>query len=377
MIQAAQGALIGELMMGRRLGNWALAWGAFFSILPNAEQLISLFLSTAMDLVWLGGISHSLGFMALGSYGMGHGLGWLWREKKISRVSAGSFVAMVWTSHLLLDCLTVKGAGILWPVVNKRVAMGILDSRDFIIAVPWVITVLWILSRRPVKAPKRKPRKVIKEPMPLRRRLCLYGLGVSAFYLLMVVGLKALAHKGFESDLARRGVKYTRLLDGPMPYNCLLWRGVVDHGDEFWVGYRSVFEGTGGPMRWTIYPKGAAALSGLKDGSDSLAPCKYSDDWWIARPNAKGAWIGDVRFPESRIWGQRKTMVDSRLLESWLISEQTGDEPLQAVLLAEPWNTDYLKRMMQRIFGDRERWEANPRLAGVEGSLPESLPVME
>jgi len=34
-------------------------------------------------------------------------------------------------------------------------------------------------------------------------------------------------------------------------------------------------------------------------------------------------------------------------------------------------------RMAARIIGNRQAWEANPRLAGVTGSLPECLGVEE
>lgn len=33
----ALGALIGDWMMRKRLGNWALAWGALFGILPDLD----------------------------------------------------------------------------------------------------------------------------------------------------------------------------------------------------------------------------------------------------------------------------------------------------------------------------------------------------
>lgn len=364
-------------MMGRRLGNWALAWGAFFGILPNAERLVSPFLSPRADLAWLGGISHSLGLMALVSYGMSHVLAWLWRRDQINRRSAGAFVAAAWTGHLLFDCLTVKGAGILWPILTKPLALGVLDPNDVIIALPWFVTVVWILWVRPVIPKKSRSKKPKRQPNPLRKKLCLWGFGLSASYLLLGVGMKMLAASGFEADLLRRGVKFSRKLEGPMPYNCLLWRSVIDRGNELWVGYRSAFDGAITPVRWTIYPKGADALAQILHTKEAVALERFTDSWWIARPNAKGAWLGDLRFPESRTWGERKTMVDSRLTPAWVIYAKTATEPMRQIRTDQPRDSDFLKRMAARIFGYRESWEANPRLAGVEGRLPELLGVID
>lgn len=194
---------------------------------------------------------------------------------------------------------------------------------------------------------------------------------------MLCVGMKMLAASGFEADLLRRGVTFSRRLEGPLPYNCLLWRAVIDRGNELWVGYRSVFDGSTAPVRWTIYPKGAEALAQMVHTDEAVALENFTDSWWIARPNAKGAWLGDLRFPESRTWGERKTMVDSRLTPAWVIYAKTATEPMRQIRTDQPRDSDFLKRMAARVFGYRESWEANPRLAGVEGRLPESLGVME
>ena len=373
--QAALGALIGELIMGKRLGKRALAWGALLGILPELDVVVFPFLDTAGKLVWHQGASHSLVVMGAAAYGLAHGLAKIWRKEKITKPQAGGLVAAVWGAHVLAECLTVAGAAVLWPLVGKRVAFESLPPGDLLLAGPLVAAALWMafLPEEPQKKPRGK--KVVATSK--RRKLCLRGLGLSAGYALIAIGMKFVASAGFEADLARRGVKYERRMESPTPYDILLWRAVVDSGDEFRVGYRTIFELPETPVRWTIYPKGKDALAAVAEIPATQSLAKWTDGWWLARPNAQGAWLGDLRFPESRIWGSKKDMVDSRLAFSWVIRKTEKGDPLRQISQEGGYGGDYLPRMGARISGNRGSWEANPRLAGVTGSLPEFLGVDE
>lgn len=374
-MQAALGAAIGEWLMGKRLGNRALAWGALLGVLPELDVLVFPFLDTARKLAWHQGVSHSLVVMGVAAYGLAHGLAKIWQREKITKPQAGGLVAAVWGAHVLAECLTVEGAAVLWPFVGKRVAFDCLPPGDFLFAGPLVVAVLWIAFLRQEK-PKKPRGKKVTQPSK-RRKLCFLGLGLSAGYALLAVGMKFVASSGFEADLARRGVKYERRMESPTPYNILLWRAVVDCGDELRVGYRTIFELPKTPVRWTIYPKGRDALADVAETRETQSLKQWADGWWLARPNAQGAWLGDLRFPESRIWGSKKSMVDSRLAFSWVIQKTAKGDPLRQISPDGGNGGDYFQRMGARIFGDRGSWEANPRLAGVTGSLPEFLAVEE
>lgn len=363
-------------MMGKRLGNRALAWGALFGILPELlGVLVSPVLNTARELSWGRGTGHSLLVMALGSWGMARGLAKLWKREKISPAQAGAFVFAVWWAHVVVDSFTVEGAAVLWPLTDKRVACNFLHPMDFLFTGPLVVAVGWLAFLREPVAKKTRSKKAA--PPSKRRKLGCWGLGISAAVALLAVGMKFVASAGFDADLARRGTTYERRMESPTPFNCLLWRSVVDRGSEFWVGYRSVFERSESPVRWTIYPKGGGALVPVAEMRETKTLASISDGWWLARPHAKGAWLGDLRFPESRTWGSKKGMVDSRLAFSWVINPAATGDHLRQISPDRESAGDYLQRLAARAFGNRESWEANPRLAGVAGSLPEFLPVAE
>ena len=360
-------------MMGKRLGKRALAWGALFGILPSLEVLLFPLLDTARELAWQRGPGHSLIVMALACWGISQGLEKLWKREKISQTEAALFVAAAWGGHLLVDCLTVEGAALFWPVSSQRVSFNVLHPGDFLIAIPLVAAVvaLAILPEPVLKKTRGK-----KAPPPSKRgKVCRWGLGLSAGYVVLAAGLKFVAAAGFGADLARRGTKSERRMESPFPCNPLLWRSVVDRGDDFLVGYRSVFEFHSTPVRWTVYPKGAEALAGVAEMRETKTLTSFTDGWWISRPHAKGFWLGDLRMPEVRTWGSKKGMVDSRLEMSWIINATATDDALTRIFPDTTGAGDSFGRMARRTFGNREIWEANPRLAGVRGSLPEFLPV--
>lgn len=362
---AALGAAIGEGMLGKRLGNRALAWGALFGSLPDVDVLVSPFLGNAWDLGWHRGPTHSLWVIALAAWLLGPRLARFWKKEKISRTLAGWFVFAELAGHVLIDCFSLYGTGVFWPLPVPRVGFGNLFIVDPLFTLPLVVALVMLARLR------------TKKELPRRRRLLGWGLGLAGGYAALSVGAKFWVSAGFGEDLRRRGVAYERRLEAPTPFNILLWRAVVDRGDALWVGYRSVLEGKESQVRWTVYPKGREAVAGLEKTGGFRAVDGFSGGWWIARSHVKGAWIADLRFGESRVWGGKKGMVDGWNAFAWDILPEEPGEKLRRCARPKVEAGAMFSRMMKRVFGNKEAWEANPRLAGVTGSLPEFLAVEE
>lgn len=363
--QAALGAAVGEAMLGRKLGNRALLWGMAFGTLPDLDVLVSPFLDTTNNLFWHRGPSHSLLLMIVASFALAPWLSKLWKKEKISRFLAGSFVFVVWITHVLLDCFTVYGTSVLWPFSDARVAFNNLFIIDFFYTGPLVAGLVWLAFLR------------TKKQLPKRRRIGWWGLGLSTGYVCLSLGAKWLASTGFEADLQRRGVTFERRMEAPSPLNILLWRSVVDRGDEFWVGYRTIFELRRTPVRWTVFPKGTNAYFPFSEMREPRAVDWFSNGWWIARRHAKGVWMADMRFGEVKAWGARKDSVDNRISFSWIFSDTAEGDKLRQVMPESRNPGETLGRLGKRIVGIRSEWEGNPRLSGIHGSLPEPLNVVE
>lgn len=365
LTQATLGAAVGELVLGRRLGNRAIAWGALFGTLPDLDVLFFPFFDQAGWLWWHRGPSHSLVVMIAASVLLARPLSRMWKRDRIGPMLTGWFVLLVWSTHVLIDCFTSYGTLVFWPFDPTRVALNNLFIIDPLFTLPMLVALLWILFlRQPAQQAKR-------------RRINAIALCLACAYTALSFGAKALASRGFEADLERRGIEAVRRMESPTPFNIVLWRSVMERGDAIWVGYRSLLDRGSQPVRWTIYPKGREAASAHAGGRELNLVEHFSGGWWICRPHAKGLWIGDMRFGEMREWGNRTGMVDHRLVFSWDLLDEGEDRLRQLRARRGGGAVELLKRLGSRALGNREAWEAHPRLEGVTGSLPESLAVEE
>lgn len=361
LTQATLGAAVGELVLGKRLGNRALAWGAAFGTLPDLDVILSPLLDHAGNLWWHRGPSHSLLVMTLASLLLAPWLASRWKRDRISRARAGWFVFLVWSTHVLIDCFTVYGTSVLWPFSDHRAGFNHLFIIDLLFTLPMLVAVVWAAFLRGRKS------------MAKRRRVNAWGLGLATAYALLSVAAKHAASGAFEADLARRGVEVSRRMEAPTPLNIVLWRSVADCGDVFRVGYHSLFDKRDAPVTWTVYPKGAGALEPYAGLREARIVRWFSDEWWIARPHATGAWIGDLRFGEMRSWHPRKDLVDHRLVFAWNLVPQGPGERLRQAGGDRRTADHMLERLMRRAWGDRASWELPARLAGITGRLPEQL----
>ena len=365
LTQAALGAAVGEAVLGRRLGNRAMAWGALFGTLPDLDVVFSPLLDTAGNLVHHRGASHSLLVMTVASFALAPLLCAMWKRFGVSKSRAGWFVFLVWSTHVLIDCFTVYGTSVLWPFSDYRVGFNHLFIIDPLYTLPLLISLAWLAFLR------------TPEQAAARRRVGRWGLMASSAYVCLSLAAKWIASAGFAADLERREAVYERRMEAPTPFNIILWRCVVDRGDELWVGYRSIFEPRSNQVSWTIYPRQREAMERFADEREVRTIDWFSDGWWIARPHANGVWLGDLRFGEMEDWRTRPGMVDKSLVFSWVFDPNATGDRLSQVAINRRAAGDAFGRLGRRILGKSDAWEATPHLAWLRGVPPELLRVTD
>lgn len=338
-----------------------MLWGILIAWVPHLDYLLAILFPTWLELYLLGVLGQSLVVAGIVSFYGGRGLARLWKKQKITAQEAGGFIFIVWLIVIAHAALTVDGAR---PLPFLEVCFPAMPQIDLLFTLPLVVALIKLSRHR------------TKKELSLRKKWLVRGILTSTSIMALGVVFKAWTHSSFTADLARRAVPVERMMEAPSSWNRLLWRSVVKSGDQLWVGYRSVFDLPSTPVRWTVYPIRPDSLTPLAREKEVKAALWQADGWWIARPNKQGVWIADLRQPEALAWGARKTMVDSRAHRAWLLdTTRKGNRLRQIEGHADP--LDQFQRTCGRIIGDRESWGGNPRLAGVPGSLPESLMFYE
>lgn len=372
LAHALLGAIVAEWFLGKKIGNVAMQWGALFGIAPDLLEIPpTIFLDTARTLQWQQGPLHSITAATLAAWALASVFAKSWKKQKITRITAFWWIFATWTSHGLLDTLTIDGAAILWPLpfasLPPRISFNVLDG---IGPVPPLLLALTLL---------RLSRLKTKKQLTARHRALVRGCGLTAAWLLVCLTIKLITTAGFNADLKRRNVTAMRCIESPVGFNLLFRRAVIEGNSEFLIGYRSLFEPFSSSVRWTIYPTGDPAPVTVNPDAAFLKTRqilhKHANGWVIERSHSRGSWVADLRHLEYRIWGEKKGMVDSRFPQTWNVFSNIRGDNLQRLHDNRHKPMESTRRMMARTFGNRSVWEGNPRLAGVTGRLPEFLMV--
>ena len=115
LTQLTLGAAVGEAVLGRQVGRRAALWGALLGTLPDLDVLVPLG-DAVRDFTYHRGPSHSLFVLAALTPLV------MWLILKIhpqTRPLRGRWTMLVYavfTTHVLLDALTVYGTQIFWPL---------------------------------------------------------------------------------------------------------------------------------------------------------------------------------------------------------------------------------------------------------------------
>ncbi|MGB6153643.1 MAG: metal-dependent hydrolase, partial [Pricia sp.] len=175
LTQIVLGASVGEAVLGKKVGNKALIYGAIAGTIPDLDVLTRYFLDTVTAIEWHRGFSHSIFFAVLFSPLFG------WLIHKIERKSRATF--MDWTrlmfwgllTHPLLDAFTTWGTQLFWPF-DLRLAFQNIFVIDPLYTIPFLVFLILAM---------RQKRLSVK-----RRRYNQMGLFISCSYLLLSLILK-------------------------------------------------------------------------------------------------------------------------------------------------------------------------------------------
>ena len=342
--QIVLGAAVGEAVLGRRIGNRAMIWGAVAGTIPDMDVLGKYVLSELDNLAFHRGISHSLLFSILGAVVFGWATDRLYRSRHHAWIAMGTKAAaavvigfvvnfltqifapgawlpialyvplmglwwwrhgqrryfdVTWEApdadlrgwvalffggfltHILLDCFTTYGTQILAPFSNMRVAWGTVSVADPLYTVPFLVCLL--VAARFARTDRR------------RTVWNAVGIGLSSAYLLLTVVHYNRVSRTFTHALATQDIEYKRFFITPTIFNNVLWNGVVDAGDVYLLAQHSFYDEV--PVTFKPVAKGLDLLHNV-DTDPTLATLRWFSAGYLnaVRREDGQLQVNDLRF---------------------------------------------------------------------------------
>ncbi|MCR9141061.1 MAG: metal-dependent hydrolase [bacterium] len=295
LTQIALGAAVGEAVAGRRAGNRAVLWGAVAGTIPDLDILFNPLLDQVEQLYMHRGLSHSFFFAVLAA----PIFGWIARRLNRRRSEASfrdwTLVGFFgFTTHIILDYLTIYGTQLFRPFSDYPAAFGSLFIIDPLYTVPLALGVLgaMIFSRSDER----------------RRIWNRVGLGLSCLYIAFSIGARFSAVDTFKKELLIQQIKYDRLFVAPMPLNTLLWMVLAEdvENDRLWVGQFSFLDDPAdGLIAFRALPKNSQYIHGSEDSRAVHRLLWFSRGFYTIQesPSGDGSLIfNDLRFGRSDGW---------------------------------------------------------------------------
>lgn len=329
LTQIVLGASVGEAVLGKKVGNKAVIYGAIAGTIPDLDVVANFMTDTITAIELHRGFSHSLLFSIFLAPILGGLVNKMERKFDLGWQAWTKLFFLGLVTHPLLDAFTTWGTRLFWPL-DTRLAFNSIFVIDPFYTLPFLICIVLLLFR-----PKQSR---------VRRRLNYVGLTMSTSYLLLTLVLKGIVNERFKSALEDQEITYSQLSTRPAPLSTILWNANIETQDAYLIADYSFFDKA--PIRFTKYPKNREASKKLLGFPNVQRLIAISEGWYIIE-RIDGEWFfNDLRFGLIPREGQPPFFAFSYLLE-----ERNGE-----ILATEAPKTDrdaqyLLKILWQRIQG--------------------------
>jgi len=277
LTQIVLGAAVGEAVLGKKVGNKAMLYGAIAGTIPDLDIFSSYVTDTVSALEIHRGFTHSIFFSIL----FAPIFGWLVSRYETYKDFNGWTWLFFWCliTHPILDAHTTWGTQLFWPM-DYRLAFKTIFVIDPLYTLPFLSFLILAAFQ------KRDSQK--------RAFYNYMGLLVSSSYLILTFVLKGLAYQEFEAALKKQQINYSEIATKPAPFNSILWSANVETKNEYLIGYYSFFDTK--PIHFKTYPKNHDLLGELIHDEKVQRMIAVSEGWFTISKKENRLFYNDLRF---------------------------------------------------------------------------------
>ena len=228
LTQIVLGASVGELVLGKKIGNKAILWGAIAGTIPDLDVILRSFTDEISATQMHRGFSHSFVFAVL----IAPLLGWIAKKihfnlKDVSFKDWSKLFFWTTVTHPLLDAHTTWGTQFFWPF-NYRLAYQNIFVVDPLYTLPFLTYLIIAMS--------------FKKENPRRSKFNNIGLFVSSTYLILTLIFKWVSFQEFKKGLENQKIEYIEMDTKPSPLNAILWSSLIETDKGYRTAYYSIFD---------------------------------------------------------------------------------------------------------------------------------------
>lgn len=391
--QIVLGAAVGEVVLGKRLGNKAMLWGAVGGTIPDLDVITKPLMTEVESLAFHRGISHSILFAVLA----GLLFGWLiyrlyqspysrdilqlilslflscipisilyflfgnaWNPYAVAVVAVlmalcvfflmrlrtkdrvmikenASLRSWQWMfflaflTHALLDTMTMYGTQLFAPFSSYRAAVASISVADPIgYTIPFIFCL--VMASRYLRT------------QPQRRFWAWLGVVLSCTYLVFTMWHKQKVSKVFVQQMSEKGIDYDRYIVGPTIFNNFLWSMTAENEDEFYQAQYSIFDKS--PIKFKAFQKQHHLLADADDDKTITTLKWFSNNYYNVIVRTDGLLqINDLRYGTFRGKGDENDFIFRFVVErksdgSYEMQQTKGgpDEGETTEIFAALWN---------------------------------------
>jgi inner membrane protein len=351
LTQITLGAAVGEVLLGKKIGNRAMLWGAIGGTIPDLDVFTNLFLSEIDALAQHRGISHSIFFSLLAPWP----IGWL-----VYQLYEGG----LYRSRYYKAFVTLLNSGVL-IFITLGILMLFKGAEPFVfifsvfLGILICILLLLALYKNYYKPPPNPihtsfsnwyflfflaffthigldcfttygtqifqpfsdyrvafntisvvdplytvPFLVcviiaafLKRDRPARKKINMLGLILSSGYLTFTVFHKRSVDRTFSEALNHRELVVERCRTNPTIFNNILWTCLAETDTSYYLGLYSVFDSNPNLHYLNVIPKNHELLQDeRKDRTVDILEW-FSDGYYTVEKEGQGAYLlTDLRF---------------------------------------------------------------------------------
>lgn len=307
LTQIVLGAACGEAVLGKKIGNKALLFGAIGGTIPDLDVLVgSLLYNNEIDaMLFHRGFMHSILFSILGAFLIGWLVFKLYNTgKRFETTNQRDWILLFFWSlftHPILDSFTPYGTQLFAPFSSYRVAFNNIAVADIFYTVPFMLCIIIMMFFN------RQNKK--------RKTWLKLGIGISSAYMLFTIVNKLYIDDVFTSSLTDKEITYQRFSAQPSIFNNILWYGIAETEANYKVAFYSLLDTSNRFSEWQTIPK--MRLTDNTYDNDIACLAWFSNDYYNVQTLENGEFLyNDLRYPLVETRNGYKSVFNLKLYET-------------------------------------------------------------